>query len=335
MWFWTSFFTLIRSSIPALEKNSVQSLISIELCCFNYLQVNDVFKSLADPHWNTALAAFDHSSFSFTKNSHLLIAVPGQLQHYSLDKLFGNNKLLCLDEADSLLYGSECAITKKILKFVQNQHMKHSESDDGVERECVTPQIILTAATLPTGGPQTIGKQLLRLFPRNSLEIIKTESTHKVLANVEFEFVRCADTRSKFHRLVDDLDNLVLKNDTSGAPGSHELPKVLVFINTKESATALSNFLCAPADNELGKWWSGRVGTFFKQPGVMKREREMALRQFREGSVRVMVCSDLGSRGLDFPDCTAVIQFDFPENSEFFLHRAGRTARAGRSGKGK
>ncbi len=62
---------------------------------------------------------------------------------------------------------------------------------------------------------------------------------------------------------------------------------------------------------------------------------EETLRQFRESAVRVLICTDLASRGLDLPDVTAVIQFDFPGNSADYLHRAGRTARAGREGAGK
>lgn len=305
-----------------------------------------MFKSLADPNWKTSIAAFDHTSFSFTKNSHLLIAIPGKLQHYNLKTLFGNNKLLCLDEADSLLYGGESAITRQILKFVQNQHKilrrTHSlnethESGEDSSASYITPQIILTAATLPSGGPQTVGKQLLRLFPRDSLAVIRTETTHKTLPKAELKFVRCTDTPGKFLQLVKDLDELVLSDDERD--NSQELPKVLIFINTRGNAIAVSKYLCEPnsssCDDFMGKWWFRRVGCFFKQPGVLNKERENVLRQFREGSVRVMVCSDLGSRGLDFPDCTAVIQFDFPENSEFFLHRAGRTARAGRSGRGE
>lgn len=307
-----------------------------------------MFRSLADPNWNTSIAAFDHSSFSFTKTSHLLIAIPGKLQHYSLETLFSNNKMLCLDEADSLLYGGESAISRKILKFVQCchriQHRTHHKSlhNEGHETvdESSTPRIILTAATLPSGGPMTVGKQLLRLFPRDSVAVIKTESTHKILPKAELKFVQCGDNPSKFLQLMKDLDDLVLNCDEESPyaqnTSGQELPKVLVFVNTRESAVAVSKFLCeSDASSKEDKWWLGRVGCFFKQPGVQNKEREVMLRQFRDGSIRVLVCSDLGSRGLDFPDCTAVIQFDFPENSEFFLHRAGRTARAGRSGTGK
>ena len=49
----------------------------------------------------------------------------------------------------------------------------------------------------------------------------------------------------------------------------------------------------------------------------------------------MLVSTDLAARGLDLPRVTAVIQFDFPVNSADYLHRAGRTARAGNSGEGK
>jgi superfamily II DNA/RNA helicase len=57
------------------------------------------------------------------------------------------------------------------------------------------------------------------------------------------------------------------------------------------------------------------------------------VRQFREGDIRVMVATDLLARGLDVPDVESVINFDLPFQTEDFLHRIGRTARAGRAGK--
>jgi ATP-dependent RNA helicase DeaD len=63
-----------------------------------------------------------------------------------------------------------------------------------------------------------------------------------------------------------------------------------------------------------------------------KVERKKAIDDFRAGRSKVLVTSDLAARGLDIPNITHVIQLDVNENEDFFIHRAGRTARAGKSG---
>ena len=208
--------------------------------------------------------------------------------------------------------------------------------DDSSDAVVCRPKVILTAATIPNNGSQTVGRQIVRLFPKYSIVYYKTDSTHRTLPSVKVGFVQCADIEAKYDQLLNDLDSLLEEDQ-------QELPKVMVFVNTMESAENLLKFLYYGYQEKLAsvqamperKWWVGKVGSLFKQPGVFSQERENAVKAFREGTLRVLVCSDLGSRGLDFPDCTGVIQFDFPENSEFFLHRAGRTARAGKRGLGK
>ncbi len=63
-----------------------------------------------------------------------------------------------------------------------------------------------------------------------------------------------------------------------------------------------------------------------------KQERKAAIDRFRSGKATILVTSDLASRGLDFPGVTHIIQMDVPVNDDFFIHRAGRTARAGATG---
>lgn len=63
-----------------------------------------------------------------------------------------------------------------------------------------------------------------------------------------------------------------------------------------------------------------------------KVKRKQALDQFRKGSCPVLITSDLAARGLDIPDVTHIIQLDMPSNMDFFVHRAGRTGRNGKSG---
>ena len=64
-----------------------------------------------------------------------------------------------------------------------------------------------------------------------------------------------------------------------------------------------------------------------------KAERQAALQDYRDGRVRVLVASDLAARGLDIDGVENVINLDLPETSQAYLHRAGRTGRAGASGR--
>jgi ATP-independent RNA helicase DbpA len=61
--------------------------------------------------------------------------------------------------------------------------------------------------------------------------------------------------------------------------------------------------------------------------GMEQEERERALIKFRNGSYHTLICTDLGSRGLDIPEIQHVVHFQYPHNKEAYIHRNGRTAR--------
>jgi superfamily II DNA/RNA helicase len=63
-----------------------------------------------------------------------------------------------------------------------------------------------------------------------------------------------------------------------------------------------------------------------------QRARMAALDAFRNGEVQLLVCSDVAARGLDIPDVSHVINYDAPHHAEDYVHRIGRTGRAGKSG---
>lgn len=63
-----------------------------------------------------------------------------------------------------------------------------------------------------------------------------------------------------------------------------------------------------------------------------KQTRKATIDRFRSGKEKILVTSDLTSRGLDIPDISHIIQMDLPEDDDFFIHRAGRTARAEKKG---
>lgn len=101
-----------------------------------------------------------------------------------------------------------------------------------------------------------------------------------------------------------------------------EFNKVLVFGRTKHGVERLSKTLC-----ELG----------FKAESIHgnknHNQRQRALKLFKENAVTVLVATDVAARGLDIPKVSHVINYDVPENYEDYVHRIGRTGRAGSVGK--
>jgi len=76
---------------------------------------------------------------------------------------------------------------------------------------------------------------------------------------------------------------------------------------------------------------AGLFGKVNKKPQT-GTERKEALDSFREGRAAVLVSTDLAARGLDIPDITHVIALDVPADGEVYIHRCGRTGRAGKKG---
>ena len=95
----------------------------------------------------------------------------------------------------------------------------------------------------------------------------------------------------------------------------------IVFCNHRESVERTGNFLSQ----------SGIVNEFYH--GAMEQQqRDSALCKFRNGTVNVLVTTDLASRGLDIPNIRYIIHYHLPHTEEIFIHRNGRTARMDASG---
>ena len=60
--------------------------------------------------------------------------------------------------------------------------------------------------------------------------------------------------------------------------------------------------------------------------------RNNAIQRFRDGEVNVLIATDVAARGIDLPDVSHVINYDMPRTADVYLHRIGRTARAGKKG---
>ncbi len=98
--------------------------------------------------------------------------------------------------------------------------------------------------------------------------------------------------------------------------------RVLVFTRTRRGAERLSHILSA-RDHSVNRIHSDRT-----QP-----QREAALRGFRDGRTRVLVATDIAARGLDVDAVSHVINYDVPAAPEDYVHRIGRTGRAGNTGR--
>jgi ATP-dependent RNA helicase RhlE len=98
--------------------------------------------------------------------------------------------------------------------------------------------------------------------------------------------------------------------------------RVLVFTRTRRGAERLSHILKA-RDHSVNRIHADR-----SQP-----QREAALREFSDGRARVLVATDIAARGLDVDSVSHVINYDVPGAPEDYVHRVGRTGRAGNQGK--
>lgn len=101
-----------------------------------------------------------------------------------------------------------------------------------------------------------------------------------------------------------------------------EMTRALVFTRTKHGADRVARHLKAAS-----------IGADALHGGKTQGARERALAAFRDGNLRVLVATDLAARGIHVDGISHVINFDLPVDAENYVHRIGRTARAGASGK--
>ena len=167
-------------------------------------------------------------------------------------------------------------------------------------------QSLLFSATLSRGGLQSFIDAALR-------------DPHRV----QVDSHRAAHPDVRHRRLLaDDLEHkhrLLLAYLTQGE--GEAAGKILIFTNTRERATVLGNFLMGNGQR------AASLHGELDQP-----ERVRVLNLLREGRIRVLIATDVAARGLDVPGMDLVINFDVPRSGSDYLHRTGRTGRAGAVG---
>ncbi len=125
--------------------------------------------------------------------------------------------------------------------------------------------------------------------------------------NIKHFYIK-AQRREKF----DVLRKIVNSEDTQ---------KVIAFINNPENIEVI-----------VEKLNFHKVKAAAIYGNVYENDRRTAIEGFRDGRIKVLVSSDLSARGLDIDGITHVVNIDIPEEPIYYLHRAGRTGRAGKKG---
>jgi len=135
------------------------------------------------------------------------------------------------------------------------------------------------------------------------------------------EVARSNATNNAITQVLYKVDEEQKRNVVEHLIRARDLKQVLVFSNTKIGASRLARYL-----EQAGIKASAIHGDKTQQ------ERIAALDAFKNGEIDVLVATDVAARGLDITDLPCVINYDLPYNAEDYVHRIGRTGRAGATG---
>ena len=167
-------------------------------------------------------------------------------------------------------------------------------------------QTLLFSATIPPSIKSTIDAML------HEPAVVEISRVGETADTVEEHL--CPVTQAQKPELLRAL------LDTGGASGERP-ERVLVFCRTKHRVDDVSAMLK-----------NAQVKVDVMHADRTQKERERALERFREGKVQVLVATDVMSRGIDVAGVDAVVNFDVPMDPEDYVHRIGRTGRAGATG---
>jgi len=233
------------------------------------------------------------------RGCHVLVATPGRLVDLMERGKIGVDqiKYLILDEADRML---DMGFEPQIRRIVEQDNMPKTGDR----------QTLMFSATFPK-EIQMLARDFLHNYV--FLAVGRVGSTSENITQ-KVVWVEEEDKRSFLLDLINASGGTA---KTSVGPES----LTLVFVETKKGADSLEHFLYAegyPATSIHGD--------------RSQREREEALKQFRQGKCPIMVATAVAARGLDIPNVKHVINFDLPSDIEEYVHRIGRTGRVGNLG---
>ncbi|KAH8479943.1 hypothetical protein Peur_063210 [Populus x canadensis] len=225
----------------------------------------------------------------------VIVATPGRF----IDHLQqGNTSLsrisfIVLDEADRML---DMGFEPQIREVMHNLPEKH--------------QTLLFSATMPV-EIETLAQEYL-ISPVQ----VKVGKVSSPTANVSQILTKVSASEK-----IDCLLALLVEDTSQAEKSNQSFPLTIVFVERKTMCNEVAEALVAQGLQAVAL-----------HGGRSQSEREAALHDFRSGSTNILVATDVASRGLDVTGVAHVINLDLPKTMEDYVHRIGRTGRAGSTG---
>ncbi|XP_071486450.1 probable ATP-dependent RNA helicase DDX28 [Diadema antillarum] len=233
----------------------------------------------------------------------IVISTPGPILSALRQEILGLRHVshVVVDEADTMLDDSFVEQTLRILKKVN--------VGAGNPRKVTPPgeaQLTLVGATMPSDATNILSE----IVSQENLTIVSTPYLHQIMPHVQQKFLRL-HSEDKAVKILE-----LLKKEKNTVP-------TMIFCNTSLTCNWLAHFL-----KENG------VETLRLHSRMGDKSRSGVMSAFKSGKVDILVCTDIGSRGVDTVKVQHVINFDFPNFMSDYIHRAGRVGRVGSQGVG-
>ncbi|KAM6184833.1 nucleolar RNA helicase 2 [Rhynchocyon petersi] len=225
----------------------------------------------------------------------ILVGTPGRIKDHLQNGKLDLTKLkhVVLDEVDQML---DMGFADQVEEILSVAYKKDSEDN---------PQTLLFSATCPHWVFNVAKKYMKPTYEQVDLIGKKTQKT---AITVEHLAIKCHWT----HRaaVIGDVIRVY-----SGYRG-----RTIIFCETKKEAQELSQSSSIKQDAQS------------LHGDIPQKQREITLKGFRNGDFGVLVATNVAARGLDIPEVDLVVQSSPPKDVESYIHRSGRTGRAGRTG---
>mmetsp|Transcript_21691 Transcript_21691/g.30344 ORF Transcript_21691/g.30344 Transcript_21691/m.30344 type:complete len:475 (-) Transcript_21691:8-1432(-) len=262
-----------------------------------------------------------HQALALTKKPHIVVATPGRLlDHFNSTHGFTMNKLkfLVLDEADRMItneqmFGDVKSIIQHLPPPTKRQTLLFSATMN-------IPQGLLDELELNNVHRWSIGETFNTVETLTQLYIFippKVKDVYLTYLLRQEETPDESGNDNATHADEED-DNVGSRNQQK----SSTVSSIIVFAKTCYTAQLLFEML-----QRLG------IRSVVLHSQLSQRDRMKSVELFKAGVVKVLVATDVASRGLDIPSVELVINFDVPREVEDYIHRVGRTARQGRGGR--